>query len=135
MSFTVSIAPNEDPSRIRALLHANLLSVFNEPHEIARKAAIQSTYAEDIVWYESEINVIKGHDALNKRAEALLAESPGFAFKPDGEMIVSQNLGILGWTFGPPGEPDLVKGTDVIIVQDGKVKALWTAVTKVPALG
>lgn len=135
MSFTVSSAPNEDPVTIRTLLHANLLSVFNERDETARRAAVQSTYAEDIVWYESDGNVIKGHDTLNKRAEELLAENPGFAFKPEGEMVVSQNLGILSWTFGPPGEPDLVKGTDVIIVQDGKVKALWTAVTKVPAQG
>lgn len=135
MSFTVSSTPNEDPATIRALLHANLLSVFNERDEASRKAAVQSTYAEDIVWYESDINVIVGHDTLNKRAEELLAESPGFAFKPEGEMIVSQNLGILSWMFGPPEEPDLAKGTDVIIVQDGKVKALWTAVTKSPAQG
>ena len=133
MSFTVSSAPNEDPVRNRALLHANLISVFNERDETARKAAVQSTYWEDVVWCESDITVIKGLEALDKRAEELLAESPGFAFKPEGEMIVSQNLGILGWTFGPPAQPDLVKGTDVIIVQDGKMKALWTAVTKVPA--
>lgn len=132
MSFTVSSAPNEDPGKIRVLLNANLLSVFNERDETARKAAVQSTYAEDIVWYESNGNVITGRDTLNKRAEELLAESPGFAFKPEGEMIASQNLGILGWTFGPPEEPDLAKGTDVIIVEDGKVKALWTAVTKAP---
>lgn len=135
MSFTISSVPNEDSTKIRALLHALLLLVFNERDETARKAAVQSTYAEDIVWYESDGAVMKGHDALNKRAEELLAESPGFVFKPEGEMIVSQNLGILSWMFGPLGEPDLVKGTDVIIVQDGKVKALWTAVTKAPAHG
>jgi len=53
-------------------------------------------------------------------------------FKPDGAEIVTQNLGTLSWVFGPPGQPDLVKGTDFILVEGGKVKALWTALTKVP---
>ena len=133
MSFTVSSAPNEDEATIRALLHANLISVFNERDETARRDAIQSTYTDDITWYESTGDVFRGHDALNKRAGEILDGGPGFSMQPEGEVVICQNLGTLNWRFGPPEQPDLVKGTDVILVRDGRVQALWTAITKIPA--
>ncbi len=131
MSTSISTAPSEDPAVVQALLLANLLSVFGERDESARKAAIDNTYADDVVWYEPD-RVIHGRHDLNERAAELLVQSPGFVFQPDGDLIVTQNLGILHWKFGPEGVPDLVKGVDAILVQDGKVKALWTGVTKVP---
>jgi len=42
-------------------------------------------------------------------------------------------MGTLKWWFGPPEKPDLVQGIDVIIVEGGKIKFLWTALEKVPA--
>ena len=131
MSFTVSTSPSEDAQTIRNLLQANLLAVFNERDATARLAAIKTTYTDDIVWYEDDrVNV--GHAVLDARAAELLAESPEFVFQPDGSEVVARNLGVLNWQFGPTGTPDLIKGTDVILVEGGKVKALWTAVTKVP---
>jgi hypothetical protein len=131
MSYTLSTTPSEDPERIRTLLHANLLLVFNERNEATRKAAIATTYVEDIIWHEPDrVNI--GYDAMNQRAEEILTEAPGFGFQMDSEMVVSQNVGVLNWKFGPKGTPDLIKGIDVIVVEGGKVKALWTAVTKVP---
>jgi hypothetical protein len=66
--------------------------------------------------------------ALNARASELQTQSPGFKFCADGIMSVSQNMGILRWYYGPEDKPDIVRGTDVIIVEGGKVKALWTAI-------
>lgn len=130
----ISSSPDESQATIRALSQANLLSVFNERDETARKACIQSIYGEDIVWYEADNDVRTGYAALNRRVGELLGENPAFAFRLQGDTVVAQNLGIQNWSFGPPVEPDLIKGTDVIIVQDGRVRALWTAVTKGPVL-
>jgi len=132
MSFTVSATPQEDPAVVRTLLDKNLLAVFGERDDPTRKAAIEETYTSNVVWYETDGAVLNGHDALDKKAAELLASSPGFIFSVDGDKIVTQNLGALGWKFGPPEAPDLVKGTDFIIVEGGKIKALWTAITKVP---
>lgn len=132
MSFTVSTTPQEDPAVVRALLDANLLSVFGERNDETRKAAVERTYTDGVTWYETDGAVLIGHDALDKRAAELLASSPSFVFAADGDKVVTQNLGVLSWMFGPPEAPDLVKGTDYIIVEGGKIKALWTAVTKAP---
>lgn len=131
MSLKISTAPSEEASAVRALLYANLLKVFNERDASKRATAVQDTYAEDVIWYEPDA-VIEGRAALNARAAELQAKSPGFNFSADGVMSVSQNVGVLRFCFGPDDKPDLVRGTDVMIVEGGKVKALWTCVDSAP---
>lgn len=70
--------------------------------------------------------------ALNNCASELQTQSPGFKFRADGIMSVSQNMGILRWYYGPEDKPDMVRGTDIIIVEGGKVKALWTSIDNAP---
>ena len=75
-TITISTAPAEEAATVRALLRANLLSVFNERDDSARVAAVSDIYAEDVVWYEPG-DVVRGHEALNKRAGALLVTGLG----------------------------------------------------------
>ena len=132
MSLKISTAPREDQSTIRALLSANLLSVFDERDTSKRATAVQDTYAEDIIWYESNDKIIQGRAALNDRAAELQTQTPGFKFHADGIMSVGHNVGVLRWYYGPEDKPDMVRGTDVIIVEGGKIKALWTTIDNAP---
>jgi hypothetical protein len=131
MSFKISTTPSEEESTIRALLHANLFEVFDERDASKRSKAVEDTYVEDIVWYEPD-GVIQGRAALDARASELQAQLPGFKFRADGIMSVSQNVGVLRWCYGPEDNPDMLRGTDVMIVEGGKVKALWTTADKAP---
>jgi hypothetical protein len=131
MSLEITTTPSEDESRIRALLFANLIKVFDERDESKRAAAILDTYTEDIVWYEPD-TLIRGREALNARAVEVQTNTPGFKFSANGIMSVSQNMGTLRWYYGPDDKPDLVQGTDVIIVEGGRIKALWTTLDKAP---
>jgi hypothetical protein len=131
MSLKISTTPSEEESTIRALLSANLLGVFDERDAPKRATAVDDTYAEDIIWYEPD-GVIQGRAALNARASELQTQSPGFKFRANGIMSVNQNMGVLRWYFGPEDKPDMIRGTDVIIVEGGKVKALWTTIDNAP---
>ena len=131
MSLKISITPSEEASTIRALLFANLLKVFDERDASKRAATVEDTYTEDVIWYEPD-RVIQGRAALNARASELQTQFPGFNFRADGIMSVSQNVGVLRWHFGPEDKPDMLRGTDVMIVEGGKVKALWTTADKAP---
>ena len=131
MSLKISTAPSEEESTIRELLSANLFRVFDERDASKRAMAVQDTYAEDIIWYEPDA-IIQGRAALNARASELQAQSPGFKFRADGIMSVTQNIGVLRWHYGPEDKPDMVQGTDIIIVEGGKVNALWTSIDKAP---
>lgn len=131
MSVAITRSPSENPEIIKRLLDDNLFKVFGQRDTVARTATIAETYHKHVLWHEPD-RVVHGWDAMDKRAGELLAEAPGFQFSTDGESIVTQNLGILSWKFGPAADPGLVKGTDVILVDEGKIKVLWTAVTKIP---
>jgi hypothetical protein len=41
-------------------------------------------------------------------------------------------MGVLRWYYRPEDKPDMVRGTDVIIVEGGKVKVLWTSIDNAP---
>lgn len=131
MSISISNSPNEDPEVIKRLLKANLFDVFGQRDTAARSTTVSATYHNDVVWYEPD-RVVQGLKDLDARAGEILDGAPGFSFITDGQAIVTQNIGVLSWKFGPSTDPELVKGTDVILVEGGKIKALWTAVTKLP---
>lgn len=131
MSLNISTSPSEQESTVRALLFANLLGVFEERDPSKRATAIEDTYAEDVIWFEPDA-VIHGRAALNARASELQTQSTGFHFSADGVVSVCQNVGVLRFCFGPEDKPDLLRGTDVIIVEGGKVKALWTCIDSAP---
>jgi hypothetical protein len=115
--------PNPATSIITTLMKSNLLSVFNERDPVARGAAIIATYTPDVLFHEPN-STSKGHDAVQRISGDLLDKSPGWVFKPDGPVFVSQNLGMLKWGFGPDGEEAVVKGCDVAEIEEGKIKVL-----------
>ena len=57
---------------------------------------------------------VVGKQALNDKVTTLLAGAPGFVFTEVGPVRRSQDLGILGWAFGPEGETPVVTGIDVV---------------------
>lgn len=130
MSISISSSPTESPETIKELLKANLFSVFDERHASSRATAIAKIYAEDIVWFEPDV-ISRGHEAINKKAGELLGQAPQESrFHADGGMNVCQNMGSMKWKFGPSSIPDMVCGEDTIVVEDGKIKIMWTVITK-----
>jgi hypothetical protein len=90
-------------------MRRNLLDAFNEPDPERRNAAIALTYAEDVVWHEPD-RVIRGREALAQRATELRAQSPAWVFRPDGPVSVNDDLGHLGFQFGPAGQRPVATG-------------------------
>jgi hypothetical protein len=114
-------------SDVSDLMRSNLLSVFNEPDPERRNAAIARTYAPDVVWHEPD-RVVRGREALAQRATELRAQTPDFVFQPDGPVSVNDDLGHLGFTFGPAGQPPVVTGMDIAHCKDGVIVELYTFV-------
>jgi hypothetical protein len=114
-------------SAVADLMRRNLLDVFNEPDPERRNAAIALTYAQDVVWHEPD-RVIRGREALVQRATELLAEFPGWVFQPDGPVSALDDLGHLGFQFGPAGQPPAMTGMDIARCKDGVIVELYTFV-------
>ena len=116
------------------LAHKNLLEVFGERDPGTRAKVIREIYAEDIVFVYTDVQVV-GWDAVDCKAQRLLDEAPGFVFTAAGEVRTVQNLTLLSWHFGPEGAPPVVSGTDISIVEDGRIKHLYTMLDAAPASG
>ena len=105
------------------LLHRNLLGVFNERDESVRVPVLEELYAPDARFSDHD-GVAIGPDAINEKIRELHDRTPGFVFVPGAAHEV-QDLATVEWSYGPAGEPPVVNGTDVVLVRDGRIAALW----------
>jgi SnoaL-like domain len=109
--------------QIVSLMYANLMGVFNERSPTARMATMKSIYALDFVFYEPTRS-FKGNTEVDACVQALLDKFPTWVFRPAGPVSVNHNLGVLPWYFGPEGEEPVVEGTDIAVIEGGKMKSL-----------
>jgi hypothetical protein len=115
---------NESTDRIHELLHRNLQEVFGEGDAKRRRAAIDELWTENGALYVPP-GAIVGRDAIDKFAGELRATHQHFVYTPIGEPQALHNAGRLAWGSGPRGEAPDYTGWDVIIVEDGRIAALY----------
>ena len=116
------------PARIRELLLINLFAVFSESDPKRRLKVIETSYTEDVIWSDPETTV-RGHEAMNERAQVVLDGVPGFVFTAAGPVHVLRDLGYLAFVHGVPEQPPAIAGFDVAMVRDGRIAVLYTVVT------
>jgi SnoaL-like domain len=117
---------------IAALMHANLLEVFNERDHERRRAAIARTYADDIRWTDDD-GIIIGRDALDAKAIELQGRLGDLEFVVAGPTHQTRGLGFLAFQLVEPGgNTPVSSGFDVAIVRDGVIAELYTVLTDPP---
>jgi SnoaL-like domain len=112
------------------LMRRNLLDVFNEPDPARRAAVIAETYTDDVVWHEPD-RIIRGRQALGLRAEELRAENPDWVFRPAGPASELDDIGHLGFQYGPADQQPMASGMDIARTKDGVIIELYTIVTEI----
>jgi hypothetical protein len=114
------------------LMTASLLKVFGERDPARRRAAMQRTFAADVIFHDPE-GTVTGHEALAGRIEALYAGAPpDWAFLAAAPAAEVADLGRVTWTFGPPAGPEAVRGMDIGIIADGRIATMYTIVEPAP---
>ncbi|MFD9668708.1 nuclear transport factor 2 family protein [Rhodococcus sp. NPDC059968] len=109
------------------LMQVNLLEVFNEPDPARRAAVIAKNYAEEVVWHEPD-RIVRGRKGFERRADELRAENPDWVFRPVGVASGLDDIGHLGFQYGPADQP-VVTGMDIARIKDGVIIELYTIVT------
>ena len=125
---TIEPESETEVASVTELMRANLLEVFNERDDAARRTAIARTYTPDVTFSDPE-EVVTGHDALNAKAQRLLDQAPDFVFRPMGAILVNHDLGYLAWGFGPEGGEPVVRGLDIALVDDGLIRSIYPLLT------
>jgi SnoaL-like protein len=107
------------------LLERMLQEVFNETDPRRRATVISEIFSEEVVFTDPE-RVVRGRDGLTEAITGLLAQGPGYIFSHDGPFRGVGDLGIRAWSLGSVGGEPVLRGTDVAVVQDGRITQLWT---------
>lgn len=115
------------------LLQAHLKRVFSEPDAGLRKAAVAEIYAPDAVFYEPG-HVATGHDEITRTVDALVTSfPPGFVFAAEGPAVGHHGLARLRWRLGPADGPIAATGTDVVRIEQGRIKTIHVFLDPTPA--
>jgi hypothetical protein len=108
------------------LMERNVSEVFGERDAGRRRRTIAELYADDCAYYDAEGANI-GQPAVSERVGRIIdASPPGFSFSLVGSAEVIHELGRLRWQSGASGEPAALRGMDVAIFADGKIRTLYT---------
>lgn len=113
---------------IEQLMHANLLEVFNERDDAARRAAIARTYAEGVRWVDDEGESI-GREALDVKCVDLQNSLGPLQFEAVGPTRVLNGFGHLAWRLVAPDGSSPMAGFDVALVENGVIAVLYTVLT------
>ncbi|KAF5723264.1 hypothetical protein FMUND_2009 [Fusarium mundagurra] len=107
---------------------------YADPEE--RLAAIKEIFAPDIVWFDFDGSTHHGHDGLLKRSSSLLDQLKGYSHRAKGGASVCQNMATARWEVVPEGTEEdhdqipVIQGGDVLVVEDKKIKILWSYVDR-----
>ncbi len=111
-----------------AIMRANMNRVFNERSAERRLEALGELYSSDATLYDPEA-VATGREAISAAVDSLLGNfPPDFVFTAAGPAVGHNGAARLFWRLGPPGRPAVVTGTDVALLEHGRVTCLYVFV-------
>ena len=110
---------------IETLLRENIHGVFGEPDAEKRNNAIARLWADDGVFVDHN-DRYEGHARIALAADGLAKKFPNFIFTERGEIVAIPGAGKLNWGFGPAGAEPVITGSDVLVITDDKIGAIYT---------
>ncbi|MGS0688030.1 nuclear transport factor 2 family protein [Nakamurella sp. GG22] len=117
--------PDGAAETITDILTRSVTEVFNASDAERRDVLMASTYSRDIVFADPE-GTVTGLDAFAAKIAPLLAGSARLTFTLRGPIQESAGLGVARWQLATAGQPPMVTGTDVALVENGLVTRMWT---------
>jgi len=108
------------------------IAVWNETDQARRRALLAAGWAENAT-YLDPVMCAEGREQIGALIAAVHERFPGFRFKLEGRADGYHDKVRFSWALGPDAEADLIKGTDFIVIEDGRVKSVTGFLDKVPA--
>jgi hypothetical protein len=110
------------------------VQVWNETDPAARRAAIQAVFTPDAT-YTDPLADVAGVDGLDAVISAVQAQFAGMRFSPTEVVDAHHHTARFGWALGASGSEPIVVGFDVaVLAEDGRIRAIYGFLDKVPAV-
>ncbi|MET3578690.1 hypothetical protein ABID19_001715 [Mesorhizobium robiniae] len=110
----------------------NYITAWNESDAARRTALLKAAFTEDVS-YRDPIMQGDGHAGVAALIDGVQQRFVGFRFslkgKPDGFGDTIR----FSWNLGPEGADSVIEGTDIGIIENGRLKSVTGFLDKVPA--
>ena len=107
------------------------IAAWNETDVAARRAMIADTWTGDAV-YVDPMAAVEGHAGVDALIAGVQERFPGFRFALIGAADGHGEHVRFSWGLGPDGADAPIKGTDYVLVQDGRLKRVTGFLDQVP---
>jgi hypothetical protein len=110
----------------------NYITAWNESDAARRQALLKATFTEDIS-YRDPIMQGDGHAGIAALIDGVQQRFAGFRFSLGGKPDGFADMIRFSWNLGPEGTESVVEGTDIGVIEDGRLKSVTGFLDKVPA--
>jgi hypothetical protein len=111
---------------------ANYIAAWNEADPAARAALLDAAFTPDVA-YRDPIMQGDGHAGVAALIEGVQQQFPAFRFSLKGEPDGFGNAIRFSWNLGPDGSASVIEGTDIGVIENGRLKSVTGFLDKVPA--
>lgn len=115
-----------------AEIAARYIAVWNETTPSRREALLSEGWTDDAE-YVDPMMAGRGRAEVSALIGAVHQRFPGFRFALSGEADGHGDRVRFSWMLGPEREPDMIVGTDFVLMAGGRIKSVTGFLDKVPA--
>jgi SnoaL-like domain len=119
------------PGTIAKLMLRNL-EAFGDIDPVRRRKAFDEVWHPEGTFYDPHSGPIRGRDAIDAIAGKVKATHPSYRYQPLAPPDEIGDAGRVRWVSGEPGKKPEYAGTDVVIVRDGQIYALYMFFDELP---
>ncbi len=110
----------------------NYITAWNESDATRRKALLEAAFTSDVS-YRDPVMQGDGHDGIAALIDGVQQRFAGFRFSLKGEPDGFADRIRFSWNLGPEGTESVIEGTDIGVIENGRMKSVTGFLDKVPA--
>lgn len=110
----------------------NYVDAWNEADAARRTGLIEAAFTQDVS-YCDPIMQGDGHGGMTQLIEGVQQRFPGFRFTLRGTPDGFGDHIRFSWNLGPEGVDSVIEGTDIGLIENGRLKSIIGFLDKVPA--
>ena len=107
------------------------IAVWNETDPARRRTLLADGWTKNAT-YVDPLAAGEGHEQIGALIGAVQDASQAFASRSAAASMGMEQISF-SWALGPENEPDMIKGTDVALVEGERLKSVIGFLDKVPA--
>lgn len=110
----------------------NYIAAWNERDAARRPALLDAAFTKDVA-YRDPIMQGDGHDGVAALIDGVQQRFSDFRFSLKGEADGFADTIRFSWNLGPEGTESVIEGTDIGVIENGRLKSVTGFLDKVPA--